>query len=272
MNYFPKAKDRVFDRNTVTRFGCTNFHDDGDQILMHVVQYDEGSKGSFVPKNLDANKTLIEEKDAPTDFDYMSGDVCVMIKGDHILVCGGNLRDSTVQTYLWKLFTAAQLSPQESQFYMSDCANKDNLALIQRYGAREINLNVSTSLGNFENMKFSNQNSTSRMVQSLFCKTTRLMRTASTTAKMTIKGGKLKKDEDPIENWITQQAIQLVSDEEEGSEYEIVLRNKERIFSNSLRASKEIQVSRHGISFDHAEVWKKMSEYFAELTANKMLE
>ncbi|MDO4641448.1 MAG: hypothetical protein Q4A84_07090 [Neisseria sp.] len=262
-------------------------------IAIHIVH---GVKGEHMRTMNNDAPIIYDEGDSlppPNGQSYVAKEAYLYINEHHILFVGNGLRHESICTYLNrlndKIINSTPSGEKSKLSKINLCfepvANLNNLELIKRYGAKKLHLNASIhqlSMIDFNEKLEGNFYTKFKQIGASICR--RLMKEEATdeenkTAEdihvcleLSLEGNTratLKAQE-----FITQQAMEVVESDQNDSEFYIETRRGDKIRPTDVRLFKKIQITKYQgtNTLSQSEVFDQIRDYFHELEQLNLIE
>jgi hypothetical protein len=136
----PNVENRTF-RIEDQEVKCCHLEDDGQGThYLHITVTTPGEPASTVPKKGGVSQVDLKTCDAPSDSDFMDGDIMMMVLGNHVMFCSTGLKPNWATKYLRRIFRQTNQSGLAESVTITPVADVSRLALIKQKGVKSISL------------------------------------------------------------------------------------------------------------------------------------
>ena len=133
---------RTFKIGSGSEIKCAHYSDDKpEHILLQVVGYVPGQPTSTVSKKPNSKNSKVEAEPAPDGKDYLDGDIFVLVRGNHIILCPSGVRESVADTYFRKILNKSKNGTESLS--LEKIAKTSKAKMIKEEGVKEIRLGAS---------------------------------------------------------------------------------------------------------------------------------
>ena len=110
-------------------------------IILHITAETPGDMASILRVAHDTDEAItVGTAAAPSNAEFMDGDIFAYVRHDHVCICSSALREATLGWFLRQMFSAARMPPAAGQFELKKVANIDRLRVLNSEGVKEISL------------------------------------------------------------------------------------------------------------------------------------
>ncbi len=121
-----------------------NFQSESGQgLFLHVASYVPNQPTSTIAKNPRLKKSKIYAEPAPDGEDYLNGDIFVLIKNNHVILCPSGARESVAELYINNIIDKHFNKNISNNLSFEAVAKVSKIRMIQEEGVKEIILNAS---------------------------------------------------------------------------------------------------------------------------------
>lgn len=269
---------------------CANYKADSDGVYLQLAKYSPGSNTCTIDKNLLQASRQIFAEPAPEGKDYMEGDIFILVKDNHVLLCPSGARENIAIKYFSFIFNKVNKLFSATSFDLQIIANIDKLNLIQKEGVKEIILNASI----YEASKqfIEQNNKLSGLVPNfihdlkrIFAKDKNLkdiqeQENLNVSISLKFDGNEARKKKKTadfgtrgLERLQTASRMLLAEpDEFRDDDFEIVTYSGKRITPQEIQVSEDFNIEILGTSISRDGAWGALKTYYDKLKGNGILE
>ena len=246
---------------------------------LHVVAFTNNEPTTIVPRpkprQVDAD---LGQAMPPRDADYMDGEVFLLIRGNHVLICaaGVAVSDSKVARFIEHLVLASGASTSTVSIFLHRVADVSKLKLIGRHGVKALALNASMDDAGLRNTLRTSARKkilggvldTFKALVSMDDEETDDEARAHLEAEVTIKVDRYGRGE--ISQTKLNELAKLALDEDEG--VRVVLTNGTVLAGNRISTHKYFEITHKAKGMFRTDALDKMDGYMNELKADGYFE
>jgi hypothetical protein len=286
----PTTADRSFDNGSEGKIEGAHYHADSQGIFLQIAAYVPGEPTSTIGKNKRGKSAVIGAEGTPEGKDYLSGEVFVLVKDNHVILCTSGAREPTATAYFYNVLVRAKEKAAGS-LALEKIAQLSKLAMIRKEGVKEIQLGASL----YEASRIEINKDTSKIdnlrakianqIMQIFAEDATLQEikeSENLNINLSIKfdgaeGRKVHKDPkfgDAGLRRLLKTSEEFVKDlgrngRDEG--FAIITRNNNRITDDEIRVSSVYNIEVLGKSISHSDAWEKLAVYYNDLKQNGVL-
>lgn len=270
----PQATSRVQKTDLLTRINSSTLLIGKEGILLRLSKYEEGAPIGTIQVQHKEN-ARVNKKPPPKDAEYLKNESFVLVHENHILLLSDGLKDGSALNHLEWLIKEADALPKNTNISFGTIAAKDKLKLIQKHRIREVDLDISSHLSEYERIKHENKSGSASIFE-FFKKDERfsdLKLASQADARLVFtRKGKLEKT-DKIQKWAEKRAERIIDDgnEDPNIDYKFLLGNGDIITRNELIISKKISIKRPEGPFEDNIVFRNLEKVLRELKEERMI-
>ena len=250
-------------------------HATGQNLCMHIAVWKDRETAPIVPHT----GSSLGEARPGEDWDYLGGDVMLLIHGNHCLTMPGGLNKKGIERFLQLLIrksikTGASAHQYAEMFSLESIGDPDVLDQLRSEGVKSLELNCvqykRTVLDSIERSEPTGQRLRRAIASMLFDQEEdreNAIRAADFHAKVSVEIDRKKLGLDRID---LIPASELLMDESI-DEVDIVTGKGRKIKSGKIAVQKSVKVEVDGNIFLHEDAWSRMEEYFNTLNAEGKL-
>jgi hypothetical protein len=286
----PTVADRSFDNGTDSKIEGAIFEADRRGVFLQIASYVPGEATSTIGKNKRGRRASIDAQAAPDGKDFMNGDIFVLVKDNHVILCASGVREPTATAYFFNVLVKAK-EKMAGSLSLEKVAKMSKLQMIKREGVKEIQ--IGASLYEASRIELNKDTSKIDSLRARFADQVRrifeedpdfkeIKESENLNISLSIKfdgaeGRKVHKD--PHFGDVGRLRLQKTSEafireanqngDDEG--FTIVTRNNNRITESEIRVSSSFQVDVLGKSLNFRDAWEKLVTYYEELKNDGVL-
>lgn len=279
---FTTVGQRTFDTTHGGQIKAANFVDKTNVgLLFHIAAYVPGQPTSTVSKSPRAKKSKVDAEPAPEGKDYLDGDVFVLVKEDHIILCPSGVRESAAEVYIRKILTKKGVETECLE--MEKVAKVSKVKMIKEEGVKEIRLGASLYEASLMEVDESAPNILgikrilADQIERLFAEDPDLdeiRERENLNIEIVIKfdGRNARKHQKDIgygesgRNRLMKTSDKLLRESDAGEDgFVIVTNSNNEIRSEDIRVSDTFRVKTLGKSLSPSDAWARLEEYANQL-------
>lgn len=285
----PTTGDRTFTSSSSEVKGARIYHS-GKGLFLQIASYVPGEPTSTIDKNKSVKNATITAEPAPSGKDFLDGDVFVLVRGNHVILCPSGARESVATNYFFHVLHKAGKKKIANSLDLDRVAKTSKLNMIHEEGVKEVLLG--TSLYDASLMQFDAKSSKissfkaliAQQMERVFAKDPTLKEISdlenlniSLSIKFDGKEGR-KKHLNPEFGVAGRKRLMKTSekiieeydaDDEEG--FVIVTGANNRITAEEVRVADSFSIETLGKSLSHLDAWEKLSKYYDQLENSGVL-
>jgi hypothetical protein len=274
----PKLDDRQVPRNGGQELTLAKITPDDDNkgFLLHITLDTPGESASVVPKVAGlVTEIEVGTMPPPNDAEFMDGDACLYVRGNHVCLCTSGCTDATVRYFLAELFKKANIRIDADKFDLMKVADLNKVTMIQKVGVKEITLKGTIYKASAQYAKRKGQpmgmmGEISRIIQSQGSNSTSNEDALSIALTLTLderrKGiplGEARLKE------IAQNAVESAEGEDD---FTIYLKDGQQITATEIYVKSVAPIDAHGKSVLRTSAWAELKAFYARLSHTGTLE
>lgn len=276
--------DRTFILGSGNEIQGARYSHDDQGLFLQVAYYTPGQPTSTIGKNKADASATIDSELAPTGKDYLHGDLFIMIKENHVLLCPSAVRESLAKQYFTMILQKLS-HPVAEHLLLDKVAQSSKVKMISDEGVKEIRLGASLYEASLIDLDTKSSKvatlkaAIADQIQQIFSQDPTLKEISESeniNINLSIKfDGKVgrKTNIDPHFGdagkqrlmRTSQKIIQELESDKSGDGFVIITGRGNIITSDEVRVSEEFKVEVLGKSLDHHDAWMKLSKYYDHL-------
>lgn len=135
---------RTFELSSGSVLRGANFKTKEDSgIFLHIASYVPNQPTSTIIKNPGLRKSKIDAEPAPEGKDYLGGDIFVLVKNDHVILCPSGVRETVAESYIINILNKCFDKKYSKNLTFETIAKVSKIKMIQEEGVKEIILGAS---------------------------------------------------------------------------------------------------------------------------------
>jgi len=281
--------DRIFASSPGEIKGA-HVKDTEDRMFFHIASYVPGEPTSTIDKDRTAQRATITVEPAPDGKDFLDGDIFVLVKDNHVIICPSRARENVARNYFSSVLLKFDKKNEASSLELCKVANSNKLNMLEKEGVKEIILD--TSLYEASLMQLNKKHEKVSTIKAVIAQ--QLMRifaqdptlsniseienlNISLSIKFDGQEGK-KKHASPIfgdsgRKRLLKTSEKIIAEYEEDREdgFTIVTGSGNTITADQVRISDNSNIEAFGKSLSCSDAWDKLSNYFDRLKSNGVL-
>jgi hypothetical protein len=256
-------------------------------LFLHIASYVPDQPTSTIDKDKSVNSATITAEPAPTGKDFMDGDIFVLVKDNHVILCPSGIRENVAISYFLHVLNKSKQKQVASSLELDKVSNINKLKMIRKEGVKE--LLISSSLYRASLHELENHQSTSSkllapisaQIKSVFAKDIVLndiTELENLNIKLSLKfdGAEgRKKHENPKFGDAGRERLvrtaEMVLNEADDGGFVIVTAAGNKITADEISIADGIAIKVHGKSLNCLDAWEKLAQYFDKLKINGVL-
>lgn len=271
---------------------CADSKSDNDGVYLQIARYSPGGNTCTIDKDLLQTRRQIFAEPAPEGKDYMEGDIFVLVKDNHVLLCSSGARENIAKKFFSFILEKQDRIWSAHTLDLQVVANIDKLKLIQKEGVKELILNASIYDASKQYIA-QNDNKLSGLIpnfihnlERIFAKDKSLkdiqeQENLNVSISIKFDGKEARSQKKKNADFGTvglkrlQSASEMIlneSDEFRDDDFEIVTKNDKRISPKELQVSEEFNIEILGNSITKDGAWGALKTYYDKLKGNGILE
>jgi hypothetical protein len=270
---------------------CADRRLTSDGFYLHLATYSPGGDTSTIVKDSSLRARAISPEPAPQGKDYLHGDIFILVKDNHVLLCPSGARENIAIKYFIFILEKLNKKFSAASFNLAIIANVDKLNMIKNEGVREIVLNSSI----YEASKHfieKNDPKFSGLIPNIVSDLKRIFsedkdlkniqQDENINVSLTIRfDGKEKQKnlKNPTFGSVGLKRLTAASrkilddiDDFNDGNFEIVTYNNHTITANETQVSEEYSIDKHGNSINKDATWITLKTYYDKLKGSGILE
>ncbi|WP_320179635.1 hypothetical protein [Roseovarius pacificus] len=229
--------------------------------------YEKGAKASTLDFATSEERLEQSELSAGENEEFLSCNISILVEGNHVISCGMGSRSKLVIDTIMDLAKNADIIASTGLAKLAEVPHNPTIEEIQKHGVKSVDLNVSNYLASLPKQK--NPGLIAKLFGSVNSAKDLEMRN-SLVANLSIRKRKLSVHKQFKDTWLTDVATTILN-EEDISNYKIILGNDTEITAHSMTLSKSVQVRRKAATFNLDHAHQLMIAYLRELKENGLL-
>lgn len=264
------------------------FRQDNNGIFLQIASSIPDQPTSTIDKDRDADHATISAEPAPDGKDFLDGDIFVMVKDNHVLLCPSGLREGGATYYFSRVLRSVIDQAQADSLELCKIADAIQIAMINNEGVKELRL--CSSLYHASQIQTDHaQNSASGFLASIsnqfkqiFSKDPELRNISSleninVQVSFKFDGTEIRKKGKPQEfgesgkQRLLRTAELMLNDEDEEDSFIIITGQNNEIRSGEIRVTETATIRTLGKSLSYDDAWRKLLEFYLKLRTNGVL-
>jgi len=270
--------------------------EDNMGMYLHIAVYVPDEPTSTIDKKSSTKKSKVKTLDAPVGQNFLSGDVFVFVKGDHLVLCPSGVREAVVHDYLYHLLVKVGLPEVAEALELEKVAKISALKIIRDEGVKSIELNASLYEATMIHMDPSKPSpvgitrTLADQMASMFSKDKTLKEITdkeNLNVKISLsfdgREARSKYNSRDIEFGVAgkkrliETAAKIVDDFDDDDDslpedgFTIVTRQGTKITPDEIRVSGDYKIKTFGKSLDKENAWVALKSFYENLKSNGML-
>lgn len=272
--------ERTFPHNEGEMQGLS-FESSDQGFCMHIASYVPHQATSLVPFPSRAPAKNTTPQSPPDKHNYLEGDIFVVVRGNHIVLCPSGARESAAISYVTHALRKSGKEKLITRFSVEPVVNIDKLKMIQQEGVKKIALNASLYEASTEYLerkttKMTLLNGLATEVLTLFSKDNddRLKDVSefeNLSVRVEISFDSRKKGGEVGRERLERTAEKVISDNEDDG-FQITTGSGKKFTPNSIRINESVILSAFGNSVEREKAWDSLKKYLDSLSESGALE
>lgn len=249
-------------------------------VLLYCASHMPGAEGSVVPAATPQPVGPLETLPPPKNKNFLEGSVAALITGDHCLLCTAGLSQAKLRYYIFQMVTHLGLPKEARRFNLAPVANRDKISEIIDTGVAEVGL--SATMDDLLHAGQQPADSLSARTKALLKDTAaaifskdydlkRLLKEDLSNINTRLVVSFRKRGKGFIDQESFDEAAKHVAEEEEPGIY-IKLRSGTIIDAERMKISRRVDIANHGNTIDCKEAWQQLTDFYAELKKDKLIQ
>lgn len=284
------AGDRTFPHASGNEIQGARWTHNESGLFMQIAYYTPDEPTSTIGKNKSGASATIGAELAPPGKDYLDGDVFVMVKGNHVVLCPSNVRESLADQYFFSVLSKFK-QPAAGSLTLDKVAKSSKIKMIKSEGVKEIRLGASLYDASLMQMEAKSSKVAAlkavvaKQIQQIFAADDELRaikESENLNINISIKfdgkeGRKRHKDPhfgDAGRERLEKASQKIIKEVEKGEDrdgFVIITNSGSEITSGDVRVFEIFKVAALGKSLDHQDAWAKLLGYYNQLRDNGTL-
>lgn len=271
---FSSLEDRrvVLSDNTILE--CRRYQKSNRGIFMQVVAYSPGEEMSIVPHSTKKNDHDLGTTPPPENADFWDGDINVLVKDNHVVLCTSNLHEKVIEKYLVGMFQKKGFDDGALMFALRKTAPIDKVKLIRQQGIKCLKLGSTLYEASVDHVtRTTVKNAVLRSVWNALSDYFRedeslasILASENVSAEVLIKFDSRKKGGELAHSKLEEIAEKVVQENEgDGNGFVIITGDDQKIRAADLSLSKHVSVIAHGKTVKCDDCWSQIKTYYQEL-------
>lgn len=256
-------------------------------LLLQIASYVPGEATSTIDKSKIAKNATVSAEPAPQGKDYLDGDIFVLVKENHVILCPSGARESVAINYFHHVLNKMGKQKVTATLELGKIAKTSKINMIHEEGVKAIILH--SSLYEASLMEIDAKTPTvsgfkaliAQQMERIFAKDPALKEISESenlniNLEIRFDGKEVqKKHKNPKFGEIGRQrlmkASERVLDEYQPNDEEsfvIVTGANNQITADEVRVSDTVSIAALGKSLSHTDAWEKLSKYYDQLKAS----
>jgi hypothetical protein len=241
-----------------------------DGVFVRIHSSEDGAIG-LIDQEAESAQNDLEEHRPPEKKRFLSEEIVLYIKGNHIVACGLGNKDGVVQNIIGTIAEKAQLIEKSFRLKVSDVPNQVELKRAKEIGIKKIELGIDGYLASIDQLD--HKSVKNKILEKIFGSpdsAESIRKRANTHGRLTLSRSKFKKEEIQKDDWLTSVGETIV---ESGAEdYTITLEDGTKISTAKLKVSKPVRIKKHANTFAYNEVKAALYQYYKDLQGTGSLD
>jgi hypothetical protein len=244
-------------------------------VILHVTAETPGDNASILESPAEnAESIAVGTAPPPSNAEFMDGDIFAYVRHDHVFVCSSSLRDTTLSWFLRKMFEAARLSAETTQFDLKKVADLDRLRVLNEEGVKEISLGTTLYEATIGYERRQHQltgvlSAAGRHISALFGSDRRPTPDNLKISIVLKADGRMREGEVLGYRRIGRLAAELVDSDDD---YTITTRSGRKITPESIVVKKIVELPVHGKSVTRSSAVQALAAFYNELSTSGILD
>ena len=245
-------------------------------VYLHLTMDTPGERASVVPRSRpESSEVSVSTVTAPNGTEFMDGDAFVYVHGNNVCLCMTGLRSGTVAMVLQDFLKASEIRRDASHFSLVNALNVDAVALMEKTGVKEIELqaNMYSASAEYSARKLHTAGvlgSISKTVRALLGSEHDVTEDALRVI-LTLRLDKRMKGTGIGYKRLGTLARDIFSNQKADDEFTIVLKDGKKIRPEEIFMNSGVTIEALGKSVDRDLAWGKLREYYLTLQATGAL-
>lgn len=272
--------ERTFPHNEGEMQGLS-FEPSDQGFCMHIASYVPHQATSLVPFPSRASVKNTTPQSPPDKHNYLEGDIFVVIRGNHIVLCPSGARESVAISYMTHALRRSGKDKLITHFSVEPVVSIDKLKIIQQEGVKKIALNASlyeasTDYLERKTTKMTLLNGLATEVLTLFAKDNddRLKGVGefeNLSVRVEISFDSRKRGGEIGRERLERTAEKVILDNEDDG-FQIITGSGKKFAPNSIRINESVGLSVFGNSVEREKAWDSLKKYLDSLHESGALE
>ncbi|MEK8086889.1 hypothetical protein WNB94_10750 [Aquabacterium sp. A3] len=272
--------ERTFPHNEGEMQGLS-FENSDQGFCMHIASYVPHQATSLVPFPSRASARNTTPQSPPDKHNYLEGDIFVVIRGNHIVLCPSGARESVAISYMTHALRRSGKDKLITHFSVEPVVSIDKMKIIQQEGVKKIALNASlyeasTDYLERKTTKMTLLNGLANEVLTLFAKDDddRLKDVdefENLSVRVEISFDSRKRGGEIGRERLERTAEKVISDNEDDG-FQIITGGGKKFTPNSIRINEPVSLSVFGNSVEREKAWDSLKKYLDSLHESGALE
>lgn len=281
----PTVGDRTF-TSPINELIGADFKAADKGLFLHIASYVPDQPTSIIDKDKLVNSATITAEPAPIGKDFMDGDIFVLVKDNHVILCPSGVREGVATRYFEHVLNKLDQKLVASSLELDKVSNTSKLKMIQNEGVKELQL--SSSLYQASIHRLDRQSATSKLFgsirtqfKSVFSTDEKLkdineLENINITISLRFDGTEGRKKHKNHEFGVAgkerlKKTAEMILDEDYDEGFVIITGAGNTITADEVRVADSVAVKVYGKSLNCSDAWEKLAQYFSKLKDSGIL-
>ncbi|WP_027390876.1 hypothetical protein [Chrysiogenes arsenatis] len=266
------TENRTFPHRLGKIQGLKYFLAENGGIFLHIGLYRPNQPTSIIPQpSPQSPATDLSVCPPPDGHDYLSGDIFVLIKNNHVILCPSGVHESIATSYLSSVLLSVDQHELAESYTVDPIVNTDNLRILNREGVKEIELSgalYSASVEHIERTTVQRKlfGSLAQEIRGMFASDVTPNGIENLNVRVTISFDSRKKESKlTAASRVADIAKKIVADEPEDDGFKIVTGKGNHLSARQMRVSEKVQLRLEGNTVVYNDVMNAVLAYMTTL-------
>lgn len=139
----PTVGDRTFTAGEGELRGADVDVRPGEGVFLHIASYVPNEQTTTIEKSKRAKRSKLHAETASEGRDFLGGDVFVLVRDNHLILCPSGVRETVVHSYIYQILKKCGHSKMLASLELEKIAKASKIAMIENEGVKSIELSSS---------------------------------------------------------------------------------------------------------------------------------
>lgn len=272
----------------------------GVGLFLHVASYVPDELTTTIEKTKVAKKSKLHAEPATAGREFLSGDIFVLVKDNHVILCPSGVRESVAHSYIYNVLKKSGHHRMLASFDLEKIAKASKLAMVAAEGVKSIELGSSLYDASISELNVAGKKASQKKIEDVLKRAAELFEdlfaqdpdlseikeqeNLNIKISLNFDGREARRKNKPIgfgeigRSRLNKTSEEIIKEYEaqpqldvEDDGFKIVTMAGNIITPNEIRVSDSFSVNTFGKSIDKADAFDKLSSYYDKLKKSGVL-